>query len=121
MQYRLGQVYYMLGDYRRALDFFGRNVATLESHLRTQRVANPAFLSCFPASGGSGAVLSLASSPLALPTEKRRSGPQRQPITPTAASRPTRDRPPLPARKGDMHQAIFMLERGLELARSGTS
>src|SRR5262249_40908548 len=48
MQYRLGQVYYMLGDYRRALDLFGRNVATLESPLPTQRPGQSALPLPFP-------------------------------------------------------------------------
>ena len=116
MQYRLGQVYYMLGDYRRALDFFGRNVATLESHLRTQRVVQSGLPVVFPsiwwvwccAELGEFAA-GIAHGEEAIRTAEAADHPQPHRGLP-------RDRPPLPAQGGHA-QAIFMLERGLELAR----
>ena len=62
-------------------------------------------------------MLSLASSPLALPTEKRRSGPAEAADHPHSRIAAYHGMGRLYLRKGDMHQAIFMLERGLELAR----
>jgi tetratricopeptide (TPR) repeat protein len=117
MQYRLGQVYYMLGDYRRALDLFGRNVAALESHLRTQGVSQSGLPAVFPsiwwvwccAELGEFAA-GIAHGEEVVRTAEAADHPHSRIAAYHGIGR-------LYLRKGDIHQAIFMLERGLELAR----
>ncbi len=117
MQYRLGQVYYMLGDYRRALDLFGRNVATLESHLRTPRMSQSGLPVVFPriwwvwccAELGEFAA-GIACGEEAVRMAEAADHPHSRIAAYHGIGR-------LYLRKGDIPQAIFMLERGLELSR----
>jgi tetratricopeptide (TPR) repeat protein len=43
--YRLGQAYLALGDYRRAMEFLGRNVSSLKGHLLHERFGLPGIAS----------------------------------------------------------------------------
>src|SRR5262249_28997886 len=117
MQYRLGQVSYMLGDYRHALDLFGRSVTAFESHRRTQRVRQSGLPVVFPRIwwiwccaelGEFGA--GMAQGTEAVQTAESADHPHSCIAAYHGMGR-------LYLRKGDIHQAIIMLERGLELAR----
>jgi tetratricopeptide (TPR) repeat protein len=109
--------YYMLGGYRRALDLFGWNVATLESHLRTQRLRRSGLPVAFPSSWWVWCCAELgefaagiAHGEEAVRTAEAADHPHSRIAAYHGIGR-------LYMRKGDIHQAIFMLERGLELAR----
>jgi class 3 adenylate cyclase/tetratricopeptide (TPR) repeat protein len=116
MQYRLGQVHYMLGDYRRASDLFGRHVAALESHLRTpvDPSGRPAvfprtwWVWCCAELGEFAA--GMAHGAEAVRMAEAAEHPHSRIAAYHGIGR-------LSLRKGDVHQAMRMLERGLELAR----
>jgi tetratricopeptide (TPR) repeat protein len=116
MQYRLGQVHYMLGDYRHAKDLFGRYVATLESHVRTP-MGQSDLPAVFPrtwwvwccAELGEFAA-GMAHGEEAVRTAEAADHPYSRIAAYHGIGR-------LSLRKGDVHHAIRMLERGLELAR----
>jgi tetratricopeptide (TPR) repeat protein len=107
----------MLGDYRHALDLFGRSVTALESHRRTQRVRQSGLPVVFPriwwvwccAELGEFAA-GIAHGTEAVQTAESADHPHSRIAAYHGMGR-------LYLRKGDIHQAIIMLERGLELAR----
>jgi class 3 adenylate cyclase/tetratricopeptide (TPR) repeat protein len=113
MQYRLGQVSYVLGDYRRARDLFGKTVATNESH----RMGQSGLPAVFPrtwwvwccAELGEFAA-GIAHGEAAIRTAEAAEHPHSRIAAYHGIGR-------LYLRKGDVHHAILMLERGLELSQ----
>jgi class 3 adenylate cyclase/tetratricopeptide (TPR) repeat protein len=117
MQYRLGQVAYMLGDYRHASDLFARHVAALESQRRPPH-GDPAGLpAVFPRTWWVWCCAELgefAAGMVQGASAVRTAEAAEHPYSRLAAYHGLGR---LALRKGEVHQAILMLERGLELAR----
>ena len=109
----LGRVHYRLGDYRRAMDFLGRTVTALTGELLYQSPWGPGLPSV-----GSRAVLVQCQAELGVFAEGVAHGTEGVRIA-EAVDRPyglLQAYPPigfLYLRKGDLHQAIAALERGL--------
>jgi class 3 adenylate cyclase/tetratricopeptide (TPR) repeat protein len=111
----LGRVHYRLGDYRRAMDFLGRTVTALTGELLYQSPWGPGLPSV-----GSRAVLVQCQAELGMFAEGVAHGTEGIRIA-EAVDRPyglLQAYPPigfLYLRKGDLHQAIAALERGLSI------
>jgi tetratricopeptide (TPR) repeat protein len=113
----LGQAYYFLGDYRRAVDILRRNVAFLEGELLRERFGLPNPASVFSRTWlvASLAELGAFAEGIARGEEAVRIAESiDQPGRVVQASFGTGL---LHLRKGDVHKAIAALERGLELCQ----
>ena len=113
----LGQAYYFLGDYRRAVDILRRNVASLEGELLRERFGLPNPASVFSRTWlvASLAELGAFAEGIARGEEAVRIAESiDQPGRIVQASFGTGL---LHLRKGDVHKAIAALERGLELCQ----
>ncbi len=113
----LGQVYHTLGDYRRAGDLFGQNVATLQGELLYERfgmVGLPAVLSrtflcwCLAELGAFTEGMAMAEEGLQVAEAVQH---------PFSLVEAYRGVSVLQLRRGDLHRAIPALERGLGLSQ----
>jgi tetratricopeptide (TPR) repeat protein len=114
--YRLGQVCYALGDYRRSMDLFGKTVASLERPLIGKRLGQPSLPSVFPRSWLVWCCAELgeftdgiAGGEAAVQTAEAADCPHGLIAAYHGLGR-------LYLRKGDLPKAIRALERGLELS-----
>jgi tetratricopeptide (TPR) repeat protein len=113
----LGQAYYFLGDYRRAVDILRRNVASLEGELLRERFGLPNPASVFSRTWLVASLAELGAFPEGIARGEEAVRIAESIDQPGRIVQASFGTGLLHLRKGDVHKAIAALERGLELCQ----